>query len=137
MSNKSDPPDGHFWDTSALAGLRILVVDDDAEIRSVVTALLESHGARIRAAASTGEALAAFDDFRPDVILTDLNLTGRSGFDLLGALRERGDRVPVVLITAGNEDAREQFPGFDGYLDKPVSARVLCETIGRLGVGAA
>ncbi len=137
MSDKSDPAGLHSLDTSRIAGLSVLVVDDDEEIRTVVSTLLEAHGVQIRAASSTREALAALDDFRADIVVTDLNLTGRSGFDLLEELRRRGERMPVVLLTAGNEDARDDYPGFDGYLDKPVSARTLLETLGGLRVQTA
>ncbi|MDL2718761.1 MAG: response regulator, partial [Acidobacteriota bacterium] len=81
----------------------VLVVDDDAQVRALLVALLKPRGYVTRTAASAEEAQEQLKAFRPDVILLDLHLPGRSGQDILAELR--ADPVtrllPVIMITGG------------------------------------
>lgn len=77
----------------------ILVVDDDAAVRSVVEAHLRNAGYRVASASSGAEALSVFDRARPDLLLSDVSMVGMSGVELAEAVRGRGARVPILLVS--------------------------------------
>ena len=123
----------------ALAGLRVLIVDDDPDSRDVVATVLERAGARVTPAASASEALYALDGELPDVIVSDVGMPGRDGFDLIRDVRkrseERGGRTPAAALTAfaAEGDRRKSAEaGFDAYLAKPADAAELVATVGAL-----
>src|SRR5690349_680883 len=72
-----------------LAGLRVLLVDEDVTAREVLVSALERRGAAIIAVGSSREALLAFDEVPPDVLLSELAIGGEDGFELLRRVRER------------------------------------------------
>ena len=80
---------------------RVLVVDDDPAIRELVATLLADEGWAVRAAADGLAALAASGAWRPDLIVSDVAMPRLDGLGLLERLRQRGDRTPLVLISAG------------------------------------
>jgi DNA-binding NtrC family response regulator len=86
-----------------LAGLRLLLVEDDPEVREATAALLEEEGARIALAGSAEQALALLKSPGPssfDLVLTDVVLGGdRNGFDVAAAALEARPALPVVLVT--------------------------------------
>ena len=109
-----------------LAGVRVLVVDDEADTRHVLRLTLEHAGAEVDTAASAAEARAAWGRATPDVLLCDIGLGSDDGYALLRALRalprEGGGRVPAIALTgyARQEDrARALSAGFDLHLAKP------------------
>ena len=111
----------------ALAGLLVLVVDDEANTREAVRRLLESAGAKTNLAGSTNAALASIRKQRPDVIVSDIGMRGRDGYELLRAVRalpaSRGGRVPAIALTAyATAENREHAlrSGFQMHLAKPV-----------------
>jgi signal transduction histidine kinase len=117
-----------------LSGLRILVVDDQQDSRAFLGTLLQGHGARVCAAASTAEALETFTRERPDVIVSDIAMPGEDGFDLIRALRARppreGGLTPAVALTAYVRDedvAAALAAGYQRHVRKPV---VVSELIG-------
>lgn len=79
---------------------RILVVDDEAKMRRILELSLKSMGHEVEQAADGLEALAAIERRPFDLVLTDLRMPNKDGIALLGALRERGDDVPVIVMTA-------------------------------------
>lgn len=83
---------------------RVLVVDDDLACRVLATLLLEHAGHSPAAVASVDRALERLADTEVDVVVTDLNMPGRSGLDLLLLMRERGLRQPVVVMTGSDDD---------------------------------
>ena len=85
---------------SPLAGLKVLVVDDEADAREVVSTALAQCGARTAAVASAREALQMIADFRPDVVVSDVAMPGEDGYALVRTIREMRARVPVVALTA-------------------------------------
>ncbi len=112
-----------------LAGMRVLVVDDEPEVRELVVQLLSSLSADVRAADSVAAALRELDVFSPDVVLSDIGMPGESGYTLAQRLRAAaggGDAgLPVVALTAfaDAEDRRQALlAGFDAHLAKPVDA---------------
>lgn len=106
-----------------LAGLTVLIVDDEADIRGFLETILSEAGARVAGAASTGEALAEVARQSPDVVLSDLAMPERDGYDFLHAFRASGATAPVIALTAlasPADRARAIEAGFDDYLVKPV-----------------
>ncbi len=87
-----------------MAGERILVVDDEASLRELLTILFEMEGYVVRTAASGEEAVDLLDPWAPDLILTDLNMPGMNGRDLLRHVKTRSAQtrkdLPVILLTA-------------------------------------
>ena len=84
---------------------KILIVDDHPMIRSAVAALLGGSDFAIAATADNAEAAsAAIGDSDPDMVILDLAMPGASGLDVLRRLRERGDKRPVIILTAGIDD---------------------------------
>lgn len=80
---------------------RILIVDDDDDLRVVATLGLEAAGSfDVRGCGTAGEALGLIGSFRPDLVLLDVHLPDRSGPDLLGELRRAPSAPPVVFLTA-------------------------------------
>jgi CheY-like chemotaxis protein len=77
---------------------RILVVDDEAEARSTICALLEDHGYAVISATDGSSALRAFETVRPDLILTDLFMPELDGIGLITALQEIAPEIPVVAM---------------------------------------
>ena len=109
-----------------LAGLRLLVVEDEETGREMLTKLLEQYGAEVVATASAAEALAALKRGVPDVLLSDIGMPGESGYDLLRRVRalpaERGGRVPALAFTAysSSQDRLDSLDaGFQAHLSKP------------------
>jgi PAS domain S-box-containing protein len=110
-----------------LVGLHVLVVDDALDARELVTHLLEDRGCTVSTAASVGEAVAAFRERRPDVLLSDVGMPGRDGYDLIREIRalprELGGDVPAAALTAyaRGEDRRKLLQaGYSVHLPKPV-----------------
>ncbi|HEY0552946.1 MAG TPA: chemotaxis protein CheB [Thermoanaerobaculia bacterium] len=109
-----------------LAGLRLLVVEDEESGREMLTRLLELYGAEVVAAASASEALEALEHGVPDVLLSDVGMPGESGYDLLRRVRalpaDRGGRVPALAFTAysSSQDRLNSLDaGFQAHLAKP------------------
>ncbi|GAB6898762.1 response regulator transcription factor [Kineosporia succinea] len=103
---------------------RILVVDDDAGIRDLLTSALEFAGFAVTAAADVTGALRIITAGEVDVLVLDVMLPGADGFDLVQLLRSRGTQLPVLLLTARDavEDrVRGLRLGADDYVTKPFS----------------
>jgi len=106
----------------------ILVVDDEPAIVTVVRERLEREGFAVRAVASGEEALAHIDADPADLIVLDLMLPGIDGFEVLRRLRSAGHTVPVIVLTARDEDVDKIVGlelGADDYLVKPFNPREL------------
>ena len=108
----------------SIGGLRVLVVDDDAEAVDLLVALLEQRAATVRTARSVDDAVSEIARERPDVIVSDIAMPGRDGYDLLRHVREHvAERVPVLALSAyaRTEDrARSAQAGFAAHLAKPL-----------------
>ena len=121
----------------ALTGIRVLIVDDDAEIRDALKFLLERYGAEVAAAGSAAEALAALERSMPDVLLSDVALPGESGYELMRkvAAREGGRALPAAVLSGfSREQDRERAlaAGFRMHLEKPIEPEALIEAVARL-----
>lgn len=121
-----------------LAGVRVLAVDDEPDWRELLGHILEAAGSEARIAGSAGEALQVFEEWRPDVVLTDIAMPGTDGYGLLAAIRNRGGAaraVPVVAMTAHAgtpERTRTARAGFAEHLAKPVPPHDLVEAVRRV-----
>ncbi len=110
----------------------ILVVDDEPAIVAVVRGRLEQEGFAVRATASGEEALAHVEADPPDLVVLDVMLPGIDGFEVLRRLRGAGRTVPVVMLTARDEDVDKIVGlelGADDYLAKPFNPRELSARI--------
>ncbi|HYC78259.1 MAG TPA: sigma-54 dependent transcriptional regulator [Planctomycetota bacterium] len=103
---------------------RILVADDESNARSALAELLREEGYGVETAADGFKALGKFDDFSPDLVLTDLRMPGLDGIELLRAVRKRDPEVAVVVMTAhGAVDTAvaAMREGAADYLSKPLN----------------
>ena len=103
---------------------RVLVADDDADIRKVVAANLKAEGITVDAVSNGWEAQVRALQTKPDLIILDISMPGRDGFEVLAALRAHKDTadIPVVFLTARSSDA-DIWEGWKSgaayYLTKP------------------
>ena len=110
---------------------RILVVDDDADIRGLVRELLERRGFAVAEAKDGREALQEFYSGRPDLVILDVGMPGMDGWATLERIRELSD-VPVVMLTARSaelEKTRGLRAGADDYVTKPFGRQELLARI--------
>lgn len=118
-----------------LRGLRLLVVDDESDVRSVLESLLTAEGARVTTAASAVEAMQRLRFQRMDIVLSDIGMPDTDGYGLarsIRALRERESAtpaaVPLIAFTAFSRKEDEQRAldsGFDRHVGKPVDLEKL------------
>jgi two-component system OmpR family response regulator len=109
----------------------VLIVDDDAETRSLLQAYLQKQGYRVTSAADGRALRGALDTARPDLIVLDLMLPGEDGLQLCRDLRSRSN-VPVIMLTARGEETDRIVGlemGADDYLPKPFNPRELLARI--------
>jgi CheY-like chemotaxis protein len=111
---------------ASLAGVRVLVVEDDRDSRELIGGVLARGGAEVHTAENADDALASLGDWRADVIVTDIEMPDDDGYALLRRVRAlpeaQGGGVPIVAITAqgGAEDgARLLAAGFQAHVPKP------------------
>lgn len=116
---------------------RILIADDDDEIRRMLVVSLVDHGHEIGAVQDGHQASAALAKSMPDLILLDALLPGRDGFELLEELNGSGrrERTRILMLTAGGseQDATRAFElGADGYITKPLDPAELVVQVERM-----
>jgi CheY-like chemotaxis protein len=124
---------------SALQGMRVWVVDDDADVRVMMKTILERKGAQVTVLAAAGEALKMLDEFRPEVLVCDIGMPVMDGYMLMREVRtrgaERGGEVPAIALTgyATLEDSKRALAvGYQTYLAKPVEPEELVRSIAKL-----
>jgi PAS domain S-box-containing protein len=120
-----------------LAGLHVVVLDDDASTREILSVFLELRGARVTAVSSVAEAMTLVASERPDAVISDISMPGEDGYDLVRKLRAArpSDRIPALALTAHahvEEQQRTLAAGFDGHLTKPVDMKDLVAVVARL-----
>ena len=107
---------------------RLLLVEDEAGLARGLLDNFRAEGYDVRHVARGDQAAAAVREYRPDVLVLDVLLPGRSGLDVLSDLRRQGDRVPVLMLTARGEVVDRVVGlelGADDYLAKPFALREL------------
>jgi CheY-like chemotaxis protein len=126
-------------DAIMLDGLRVMIVDDEAETRDLLTAMLTRRGAEVKACASAAEALEEIERWRPSLLVSDIGMPGEDGYTLIGKLRalgpERGGGIPAVALTAyarSEDRMRALASGFQVHVPKPIEAGELVVVIASL-----
>ena len=110
----------------------ISVVDDDSSVRAAADNLLSSHGYEVRTFASAEAFLQSAPHDDSSCIVTDVQMPGMSGLDLLAAVRGCGNQTPFIFITAFPDPAvrmRALKAGAAGFLEKPFPSSALIECI--------
>ena len=123
----------------ALQGLRVLVVDDEADTRDLLRAVLEHCHAEVITAGSASEALDAIARLRPDVLISDVGMPEEDGYSLIAKVRslppERGGRIPAAALTAyvrAEDRVRVLRSGFQLHVPKPVEPAELVTVVAHL-----
>jgi PAS domain S-box-containing protein len=125
---------------SSLTGLRVLVVDDEIDARTLLSAMLERCGAQVVAVSSAREGLESVESWQPDVLIADIGMPVEDGYGLIKKVRalpkERGGQTPALALTAyaRTEDrVRALSEGYQVHLAKPVDRYQLAAVITSLG----
>jgi PAS domain S-box-containing protein len=112
----------------SLQGFTVMVVEDDEATRQFLCYAIQRAGAECVAAASVDEATSTFESRALDMIISDIAMPGKTGYDLVRSIRESGSAIPVLAVTASGIDAdraRALSSGFDDYMRKPVEPSAL------------
>jgi two-component system alkaline phosphatase synthesis response regulator PhoP len=123
---------------------KILVVDDDPDIREAIGAVLESHAHQVITACDGEEGLSKLKEERPDLMILDLLMPRMDGFDVLRELqdprRSKYSNIPVLILTSVREDvSRRRYEletglelNVDDYVEKPIDPHTLVERVEKL-----
>ena len=114
---------------------KVLVVEDDRNIRHLIRTRLEIAGYQVITAGDGREALERFEAGKPDAMVLDINMPVLDGFGVLQALRDLGRSLPILVLTArhATEDVQRAVRlGAKDYLAKPFSEAQLLTRVGRL-----
>jgi two-component system KDP operon response regulator KdpE len=125
-------------DEGRIAGARILVVDDEADLVSTYERLLRRRGYRVEGAGSKAAGLHIVQHIPPDLVITDLRLPDGDGLDLVRAARGRPPAPLVVVVTAHPSETARQAAlaaGASAFVAKPFSAADLAGLVDRLLAG--
>jgi CheY-like chemotaxis protein len=122
-----------------LEGVRALIVDDNADSLEVISRFLTLHRAEVATATSADEALATLTRYRPNVLICDIAMPGKDGYELIRELRSResrqGGHLPAIALTAHAKDedrARAVAAGFQLHVSKPVEPAELVTAVANL-----
>jgi two-component system phosphate regulon response regulator PhoB len=110
---------------------RLLVVDDDPDIRAMLTRMLEAEGYQVRDVSTAQEAMSMLTTRPPDLMILDVMLDSEDGFSVLAQIRRTSD-LPVILVTARSQESDRVFGlklGADDYVVKPFSSAELAARI--------
>lgn len=115
--------------------LKILIVEDDKELRQLFSHVLIKNGYNVKGVSNGKEALDAIDASYFDLIISDVMMPVMDGFEMVRELRDAGNTVPVLMITAKDtfDDMRQGFlSGTDDYMIKPVNVNEMVLRVGAL-----
>ncbi len=121
-----------------LTGIQVLVVDDEADSRELLTFVLEDCGAQVTATQSARQALAALEKATPDVLVSDIGMPGEDGYTLLcqvRSLKSKQREIPAIALTAYARDedySRAIAAGFQLHIPKPIDPATLIAAIANL-----
>jgi CheY-like chemotaxis protein len=124
---------------ASLAGIRVLVIDDDAEARDLLRVILVAARADAITAGSADEGLALLRQIKPDVIVSDIGMAMRDGYQFIRLVRTMdqadGGRIPALALTGfvqAEDRVRALLAGYQDHISKPVEADLLIEAVHRL-----
>jgi PAS domain S-box-containing protein len=130
------PTSSEAFNSRPLAGVQVLVVDDEADMRELTIFVLEQSGARVQAVASAAEALAALDTFQPDVLISDIGMPEMDGYTLMQQVQERSRQanqptLTIALTAYASEYDQQQAlqAGFQQHIAKPIAPNELVEAV--------
>jgi CheY-like chemotaxis protein len=122
-----------------LNGLRVLVVDDEADARELLTTLLGQYGAEVIAVATASEALETLQRLKPNVLVSDIGMPGEDGYALIRKVRlldaEQGRQIPAVALTAyarAEDRINALGAGFQLHIAKPINPEELAAVVANL-----
>lgn len=125
--------------TTDLGGVKVLVVEDEADVRDLLRWLLESNNAVVHTASSANEALVMLARERPDILISDIGMPDRDGFSLIREIRgldpQAGGQTPAVALTAfarAEDRTRALLAGYQFHLTKPIDAAELLAALATL-----
>ena len=123
----------------SLDGLRVLVVDDEADTRELLSVMLKQYGADVKAVSSAGEALLSLEQLKPDVLVSDIGMPFEDGYSLIRRIRaleaQHGGQVPAVALTAYARESDRSLAlkaGFQLHVSKPVEPTDLAAAVAKL-----
>jgi CheY-like chemotaxis protein len=128
----------------SLAGIRVLVVDDDSTARELNREILLQSGGEVRACTSGDEALDVLRQWRPDVMVSDIEMPGMDGYSLIRQVRmldpDQGGKTPAIALSAygrPEDRVRSLIAGFNFHVSKPVEpselTAIVASLAGRVG----
>ena len=123
----------------SLDGLRVLLVDDEAEAREIISTVIGRTGAEVQTCISASDALSKLAEWRPDVILSDIAMPEEDGYSFIGKVRslprEKGGETPAAALTAyARDEDRVQAlaAGYQMHIAKPIGASQLVNMVAKL-----
>ena len=123
----------------SLQGLKVLVVDDEADTRELIREVLRECGSEVITSSSVDEALEALEEHKPDILISDLGMPDEDGYSLISKIRalpsERGGHIPAAALTAyarAEDRMRVLRSGFQFHLPKPVDSAELVTVVANL-----
>lgn len=136
--NSQQSRKSEYEDTN-LKCIKVLVVDDEVDARELAKRLLEEHGANVLTASSVNEALELVQKYQPHVIVSDIGMPGKDGYEFIRALRElpweMGGNIPAAALTAfarWEDRIRALRAGYQTHVAKPVEAAELIAVVASL-----
>lgn len=139
MTNEQKDPAFLTPNSLPLSGIRVLVVDDDADSRDFVAFILEQDGACVFTVSSAFEALQTLPQVKPDVLVSDISMPEMDGYMLIHQVRtwtpEKGGQIPAIALTAfarNNDQHKALKAGFQMHLSKPLNPEKLVAAIAKL-----
>ncbi len=139
MTNEQKDPAFLTPNSLPLSGIRVLVVDDDADSRDFVAFVLEQDGACVFTVSSAFEALQTLPQVKPDVLVSDISMPEMDGYMLIHQVRswtpEQGGQIPAIALTAfarNNDQHKALKAGFQMHLSKPLNPEKLVAAIAKL-----
>src|SRR5215813_10338050 len=123
-------------ESKILDGLRVLVVDDEADARELVSEIVTRCGGEVRCSETAADAIEAFREWEPDVLVTDIGMPTEDGYSLIKQVRQlqsnKATKIPALAVTAyvTSEDRnRALSAGFQAHLPKPIEPKALINLI--------
>jgi CheY-like chemotaxis protein len=139
LDSEPSSPEAPSVTARTLSGLQVLLVDDELDVRELLTTVIEGSGAQVVAVASAQEAIAVLEKMQPDVLVSDIAMPLEDGYTLIRKVRdqeaEQGRRLPALALTAYSreEDCQQALEtGFQMHMAKPVDTDQLVKVVANL-----